>query len=74
MPGFEYTFNVLQFHVAVNPQDAAIGSLIERNGMSYEAFENLTRAGWRLRTATPIQRGTGAAELLVVLEREIATE
>jgi hypothetical protein len=71
MPGYEYQFLVLKYHVGENPQDEAFGSPIDTRALKYETFSNLTRQGFRVRTTTEIAGRTGKSELLVVLEREI---
>jgi hypothetical protein len=73
MPGYEYQFNVLQFHRPENPQDNALGSPIETGAMGFQGFVNYAQQGWRVRTAVEITGRTGAPELLVVLERELSS-
>jgi hypothetical protein len=71
VPGYEYQFNVLQYHKPENPQDAALGSPISRGGIGFEGFANYAKQGWRVRTALEITGRTGSPELLIILEREL---
>jgi len=66
MPGYEYQFVSL----AATPVDQAIiGEAIETRGIPREHFNQLAANGWRVRSMCPNPRG--AANVLVVLEREI---
>ena len=71
MPGYEYQFNVLQFHKPENPQDKALGSPVDTRAIGFEGFANYAKQGWRVRTALEITGRTGTPELLIVLEREL---
>ena len=71
VPGYEYQFLVLKYHVGENPQDEAFGSPVDTRGVKYETFTNLAKKGFRVRTATEIGGRKDEAELLIVLEREI---
>jgi hypothetical protein len=62
MPGYEYCFVVLQYHISENAQGAALGSPIK----THAGFTNLAKQGWRVRTAVEIRR-SDRPELMMIL-------